>query len=225
MNYQTNESRRGFLKAIGISAVTGGTFTACTESEEKTIENEAKDLHICMGLNTQPVTQGDTTYQAGECKCANIAPHGCSGGNSCADLGACGTGSYNRQYWISENLCGKLPAPNTTWDGTGGCGVPIGNSNTGFISTQLNNASPTSIPGKPGEYYPTDFIGKPVWNIARSRFEKKMADAKKAFGKPKNLPSPLIANTYSGSGTYNRGDLPDPYPQPSPPKDQPPKSS
>lgn len=225
MNNQSNESRRRFLKTIGASAITGATLSACGEDEEKTVENEAKDLHICMGLNTLPVTKDGTTYQAGECKCASAPTHACEGGNSCADLGACGTGTYDRQYWVGENLCGKSPAPSTKWNGTGGCGVPIGNSNTGFISTQLNNASPTEIPGKPGEYYPTDYIGKPVWNIARSRFEKKMVDSQKAFGKPANLPSPLIANTYKGSGPYQRGDLPEPFPQPSPPKIQPPKSS
>ena len=225
MNYHTNESRRRFLKTIGGSAVAGAALSACGDSKEEAVDQEAQDLHICMGLNTRPLTKDGKTYQPGECQCANIHSHACIGGNSCANLGACGTGTYDRQYWISENLCGKLPAPNTTWDGTGGCGVPIGNSNTGFISTQLNNASPTEVPGKPGTYYPTDFIGKPVWNIARSRFESKMAKQGKSFGKPADLTPPLIVNSYSGSGNYDRGDLPKPYPQPSPPKVQPPKSS
>lgn len=219
-----NENRRKFLKALGSSTLAGVALPSCGEEKTISIPAAPADLHICMGLNTQALTKDGTTYQPGECQCANIEAHACIGGNSCAGLGACGTGGYETQYWISENLCGKSPDPSTTWNGTGGCGVPIGNSNTGFISTQLNNASPTQIPGKPGEYYPTDFIGKPVWTIARARFEKKMVDAQKAFGKPAKLPEPLVANTYTGSGPYQLNGLPEPYPQPAPPKPPAPKS-
>ena len=218
------ESRRRFLKTLGATSIVGVTLPSCGEDKESEVQATPQDLHICMGLNTQPLTKDGKTYQPGECQCASIDPHACIGGNSCATLGACGTGGYETQYWITENLCGKSPAPSTAWNGTGGCGVPIGNSNTGFISTQLNNASPTEIPGKPGEFYPTDFIGKPVWSIARARFEKRMVAAQKAFGKPSALPEPLVANSYSGSGPYEPGGLPEPYPQPAPPKMPAPKS-
>lgn len=224
MNKPSQDSRRQFLKTLGASTVVGVALPSCADEKDVEVTTSPQDLHICMGLNTLAVTKGTSSYQPGESQCANIDPHACIGGNSCSDLGACGTGGYETQYWITENLCGKSPAPSTTWNGTGGCGVPVGNSNTGFISTQLNNASPTQIPGKPGKYYPTDFIGKPVWNIARARFEKKMVDARKSFGKPANLPKPLIANEYSGSGPYELNGLPEPYPQPAPPKTPAPNS-
>ncbi|MDB4526819.1 twin-arginine translocation signal domain-containing protein, partial [bacterium] len=105
MNYHTNESRRRFLKTIGGSAVAGSALSACGDSKEEAVNQEAQDLHICMGLNTRPLTKDGKTYQPGECQCANIHSHACIGGNSCANLGACGTGTYDRQYWISENLC------------------------------------------------------------------------------------------------------------------------
>lgn len=80
MNHHTNESRRRFLKAIGGSAVAGAALSACGDSEEQTVDHEDKDLHICMGLNTLPLTKDGKTYQSGECQCANIPSHACIGG-------------------------------------------------------------------------------------------------------------------------------------------------
>lgn len=218
-NSQESKSRRKFIGTISTAAIASITLPVRAKGVETSIQGTPTDLHICMGLNTQPTSKNGTVYQPGECECASAEAHACMGGNSCADLGACGTGGYARQYWATENNCGKEPVGGSKWNGTGGCGVPIGNSNTGFISTQLNNAAPTEVPGEPGVYYPTDFIGKPVWSIARSRFEKKMATARTAFGKPSDLPSPLEANTWNGAGTYkNTVGLPAPYPQPQPHK-------
>lgn len=175
------------------------------------------DPHICMGLNTLPYTdpKSGTVYQPGECPGANIEAHSCEGGNSCKGLGACGTGDYARQYWVAENNCATT---SPSWNGTGGCGVPIGNGNSGFIQSQLNSAAPSGD-------YSADFLGEPIWNIARSRFEAKMVKAQKKFGVPANLQSPLVANSWdpaSGKAYPKPGtdgnELPNPYPTPMPSK-------
>ncbi|MCF3648164.1 hypothetical protein [Synoicihabitans lomoniglobus] len=212
------ESRRKFIGSLGAAALAGAALPVrgAGASAEQTVDAPAHDdQHICMGLNTKTTVVAGISYAPGECPATNVDSHGCAGGNSCANLGGCGTGDYGRQYWITDNACGTT-SPH--WNGTGGCGAPIGHGNSGFVSTQLNSAAPDEIPGKPGQYYSNAFIGKPVWNIARSRFEKKMVIAGKSFGKPASLPSALIANAWSGSGHYDPNGLPEPYPTPMPPK-------
>ncbi|GAA5495177.1 hypothetical protein Rhal01_01352 [Rubritalea halochordaticola] len=210
-------SRRDFIKTFSVGAV-GMSVPSILSAKDAETTPVAKDLHICMGLNTLPFTDKDgTVYKAGECPGPNIDAHSCEGGNSCKGLGACGTGDYARQYWVAENNCATT---SPSWNGTGGCGVPVGNGNTGFIQAQLNSAAPTK--NADGVMYPADFLGEPIWNIARSRFETKMAANKKSFGVPKNLQSPLVANAWdSTSGkAYPPADnkLPNPYPTPQPPK-------
>ena len=185
----SDESRRTFLKTLSASAVAGGLGISPTEAQDgndgKTnqdchkpdhafVPGENPDLHICRGLNMKTSANGKGP---GECDQTNIPPkdlHGCMGGNTCKGLGGCGTGDYATQYWVSENECGRA---GTAWTGSGGCGVPLGSTNTGFILTQLNNA----VPADPNS--PKDFVGVPVWAIARARFEARMMAAK-----PKPVP-------------------------------------
>lgn len=213
MNSESSSTpnRRQFLKTAGAFAIVGASA-----SKAFAVEGEPVEYHICQGLNTQKEGSLAPGTALGP-NLPNADLHSCMGGNTCAGLGACGTGEYARQYWITENLCKNTAG--SAWNGTGGCGVPIGTGNTGYVSTQLNNAAPTEVPGKDGEMYPSDFLGQPVWNIARSRFEEKMYKNKKKFDAPANLEAGLFASSWDGTGEYKRVDeLPVPYPQPQPPK-------
>ncbi|MFC4991670.1 twin-arginine translocation signal domain-containing protein [Rubritalea tangerina] len=215
-NENISSSRRSFIKTLSVGAA-GMALPGVAGAESQQMSTKASDPHICMGLNTLPFTDTEgKVYGPGECLEPNVDLHSCEGGNSCKGLGACGTGDYARQYWVAENDCGMS---GDSWNGTGGCGVPIGNGNTGFISAQLNSAAPGE--DAKGQAYPADFLGQPIWNIARARFEKKMADKKQAFGVPAGLKSPLTANQWKPKdGVYppSTNKLPNPYPQPQPPK-------
>lgn len=201
--------RRAFIKALYISAASTGlgmqTACAINLSTDKIVEDDlTTDLHICRGLNTAPEQVGDKLYKPGTVPATNIPPkdlHGCQGGNTCKGLGGCGTGDYATQYWTTENNCGRS---GDDWNGTGGCGVPLGSTNTGFICSQLNNAVPVDSD------MPTDYIGVPVWAIARSRFEAKMVRAKKAFDKPETGCGDFTGNAWSPGSIYDRGTLPVP---------------
>lgn len=226
-------NRRKFIKSISATAVVGGLgIGGSSESQaevdepfapkmpppfpspnlEKYFANVEADLHICRGLNMQTSAAGE---DPGTCDATSIPAedlHGCMGGNTCAGLGGCGTGDYATQYWVAENTCGG----SKPWEGgTGGCGVPLGSTNTGFICSQLNNAVPPS-----GQ---SAYIGVPVWAIARARFEAKMVAAGEPFGnKDKN--GEIIGcgghdgNEWDGVGEYDKGNLPEPYASPVPPR-------
>ena len=214
------ENRRDFIKTVtATAAVVGGLgISELVASESTAVPVDADDLHICRGLNTKTSATGELP---GTCDATNIPQadlHGCAGGNTCKGLGGCGTGDYATQYWVSENSCGRK---GDTWNGTGGCGVPIGSSNTGFICTQLNNAVPTPTDNPNNQ--PAALVGVPVWAIARARFEAKMVKNHQGFGVPKP-PScgQYNANTFKPGDTYVRGSLPEPHPNPIPTKKSPP---
>jgi len=230
MNEKNEHSnRRQFIKSIGAFTVVGTSMSAKSESLNTTndtvieipkdVDYSMQEYHICQGLNMM----GKAAGTAKESNLSASDLHSCEGGNSCAGLGACGTGSYARQYWVADNLCGKEPTKKDEtpipWNGTGGCGVPIGTGNTGYISSQLNSAAP----GKDadGKEFPSDFVGQPVWNIARARFEAKMVKNKKPFGVPPNLDKQpdLCATSWDGKSVYKpHPGSPPAYPTPIPKK-------
>lgn len=214
----SEQSRRSFFHAVAATAAAAGA--GCQTRSETTGHHDASvasppeaDLHICKGLNMLP----QDGKGPGECDCANVSPHGCAGGNSCKGLGGCGTGDYATQYWVAENLCGKV---GEHWNGTGGCGSPIGNTNTGFVQTQMNNAVPT--PEENPKNLTPPFVGVPVWAIARARFEQKMVKQDRAFKAPDLTIGKYRGNIWHRGTLYqNTGNLPDPYPDPMPPKKKP----
>lgn len=226
MNYSSRETdsrRRQFLKGASATTVLGGlglsSANAATsgKAEDKIpMQDMNTEYHICRGLNSEKV--GDKG--PGECEATNIPAadlHGCAGGNTCKGLGGCGTGDYAQQYWTSDNACGR---PGAAWTGSGGCGVPIGSTNTGFICSQLNNAVPTRKENPKG--LKPVLVGVPVWAIARARFEKKMVLEKKAFGVPEiDHCGDHQANSWKPGETYQLGSLPEPYPEPIPARKQP----
>jgi hypothetical protein len=217
---QGRESRRSFLKTAAATAAVAGAAGCLTPQGDHSVPQDEADLHICKGLNT--VTQDEKG--PGTCDCATAPRHSCAGGNHCAGLGGCGTLDYSTQYWVGDNQCGKSdPDSATNWDGTGGCGTPIGAGNTGFPETQLNNAVPTPG-GAMGDTPTSAFIGVPVWAIARARFEQKMVKRKLGFKKAKNVKiGDFPSNSWNPIGKpYDRGALPDPYPEPMPTPIRPP---
>ena len=221
-NHITDPRRREFIKGASASAVLGGLGIRATDASAATPEEKIDnipmqdmntELHICRGLNLT----AEGGKGPGECDTTNIPAadlHGCAGGNTCKGLGGCGTGDYAQQYWTADNACGRK---GSAWTGSGGCGVPIGSTNTGFICSQLNNAVPTQTENPDG--LKPVLVGVPVWAIARARFEKKMVQDNKSFG----VPNPdhcgdHKANSWSPGNKYDRGSLPEPYPKPIPPR-------
>lgn len=219
----TDGRRREFLKRASATAVLGGLgmsrgrAAVDVETQDNIpMQDMNTEYHICRGLNFKE----EGGRGPGECDATNIPAadlHGCAGGNTCKGLGGCGTGDYAQQYWTSDNACGRTGA---AWTGSGGCGVPIGSTNTGFICSQLNNAVPTQ------EQNPQDLkpalVGVPVWAIARARFEKKMVADQKAFGVPgTDHCGDHKANSWKPGETYNPGTLPEAYPAPIPVRKQP----
>lgn len=213
MNSSSQKSdRRTFLKTTGLATLAGSSLPILAEPSQ--VDASQTDYHICMGLNMKT----ENGHEPGAAPGPNLPPndlHSCKGGNTCANLGACGTGKYARQYWVGENNCANNAG--SKWHGTGGCGVPIGTGNSGHIETQLNSAAPSK--GQSAA-----LLGQPVWNIARSRFEHKMFSQGKgfetptSFKKPPEQTGPLYANSWQPGETYNKGNLPEPYPEPKPDK-------
>jgi len=219
----TTPDRRDFLKGASATAVLGGLGIGYADAapgllteDNIPMQDMNTEYHICRGLNS--TAEGEKA--PGECDTTNIPAadlHGCAGGNTCKGLAGCGTGDYAQQYWTADNACGRK---GTAWTGSGGCGVPIGSSNTGFICSQLNNAVPT-LEENPDRLEPV-LVGVPVWAIARARFEKKMVMEKKAFGVPAtDHCGNFKANAWKLGDTYDKGTLPEPYPAPIPVRKQP----
>lgn len=216
--------RRSFLKAqfANIAAFFGlsQSARAAVETTDKVLDaTNYSDLHICRGLNTNDQIVNGKNYRPGTAPVTNIPQkdlHGCKGGNTCQGLGGCGTGDYATQYWATENACGRT---GDDWNGTGGCGVPLGSTNTGFICSQLNNA----VPVDPS--MPMDYIGVPVWAIARSRFEAKMVAANNPFDKPVEGCGSFTGNEWKPGQKYSRGHLPMPVHENAPPRKSVPGSS
>lgn len=230
----SNINRRNFVKGAGAFALTGASLSAETTTATSPLPpfitaDANMEHHICQGLNmkTEQMTDANgnkKSYTPGTAPGPNVDQHGCSGGNNCAGLGGCGTGDYNRQYWVTDNTCGQKASD---WNGNGGCGAPIGHGNSGFIHRQLNSAAPTKIPssGTSGSSesdarYPADFFGNSIWSIARSRFETKMVSLNKGFGAPSSVTSSQAATqSWTPGSPYTRpSGLPDPYPKPWPPR-------
>jgi hypothetical protein len=104
--------RRDFTKAMG-AVVAGMAAGTRVFAEEKKVEKtpakaEARDLHICKGMN-------DCKGKGG---CASdAAKHSCKGKNQCKGLGGCA---------VSANGC----AGKNDCKGKGGCAVPVNKAHT-----------------------------------------------------------------------------------------------
>jgi hypothetical protein len=121
-------------------------------------------LHVCCGLNEcRGQGAGGSGTMPGDGDCATANPHSCEGKNACAGQGGCGKGSAAVQNKPGENSC----------RGTGGCGSPIGNREDGLGPTHRMCTWPSTAGTN---------NGKPVWDLARKLFEKRMADAGKDVG-------------------------------------------
>jgi hypothetical protein len=115
-------------------------------------DEQAVDLHVCMGLNSCRNQDKDRSApMAGMGTCATSV-HVCHGDGACRGRGACGyAGPEFEQAHPGEQAC--------RWNGS--CASPINRS-------RVFSAGP--------------YKGKSVWRTARNLFEARMYEAGLAFG-------------------------------------------
>ena len=116
--------RRHFAKAMGavVAGMAAGT-RVFGEEKQAPAKTEAKDTHICKGMN-------DCKGKGG---CASdAARHSCKGKNECKGMGGCAAGANG---CAGKNDC----------KGKGGCAVPVNKMHTGG-----DKAGKNSCKGKGG---------------------------------------------------------------------------
>ena len=114
----------------------------------------AKELHVCMGLNScqnQGFSGKNDCAGMGDCSTTN---HPCHTLNECKGLGGCGL------FGTTEEFC--YPTQNDCRF-QGSCGAPI-------LSSRFMSQGPNK--------------GRSVWQLARKRFEEKRSATNQSFGPP-----------------------------------------
>lgn len=120
-------SRRDFhrLTSAALGGMMLGSAAGCGDKPQEENEagdaattatpvSQAKEIHVCRGLNTCKGKGADGNNQcAGQGTCATAAAHGCHAANACKGQGGCGE-SVGKNECKAKGEC-AVPLMESTW--------------------------------------------------------------------------------------------------------------